>query len=345
MTDTSQDDTLPLSRILAKRPGFFRTVERGGDLAQVYDQSSLPYLIEEFVASAAVNIAVTATSPATLHLQELPPTLRPRVVVVDEGGAVMKQVAAILEPLAAEFHLDFTQSGRVSASLQTPPAVLVALGPFVPTLYDFLLGVQYRLQVDVDLSLMQEALRIFREHARDSESRARLAVLQGAFGSYKPVKIASLALQSGATDEQLERFKWFIEDVTYQHVSRDAGLLGVPEDGDRAVQLIARGFATLAKKPLFKPIVTIGSKLIAKATTVDVDAENLISALLPKRYLPPIIPLSSAYARAEALWRSQREPYRETDLTIAAIGPGWRDAADEAQPGVIDFLRTYPGTL
>lgn len=341
MSASDIDDSLPLSRILAKRPGFFRTVERGDRLFQVFDSSSLPYLVEEFVASAAVDIAITATSPAVQHLNDLPAPLRSRILVVDEDGSARKQVAAILEPVGAEFHFAFSDSnGAVSASLRTPPAVLTSLGVLLPALYDFILGARYRLQVDVDLTLVREALGIFRSHARSPDARAHLAMLEGVFGSYKPVKLPSLALQSAASDEQIERFKWFVEDVTYLRASRDAGLLGVPEDGDRALQHLERGLKKLVKKPIFKPIAALTSKLISKATPLDLDASGLVEAFLPTKYLPPIIPFGTAYSRAEAYWRTQRGPFVETAATIAIIGDGWREAPDEAQPDLADFRQT-----
>lgn len=148
--DTPRDD-LPLSRVLAKRPGFYRTLRRGNDLGRLYDKSSLPFLVEEFVASAAVDIAVTATSPAVEHLGELPAALRSRVVLIDEDGRVGKQLAAVLEPLGDEFHFSFTESLReIHTTTSTPEPLRPVIGALLYSLYDFLLGAEYRLQVDID---------------------------------------------------------------------------------------------------------------------------------------------------------------------------------------------------
>jgi hypothetical protein len=340
MASNDVADSLPLSRVLAKRPGFYRMLRRGDDLGILYDKSSLPYLVEEFVASAAVDIAITATSPAVEHLDGLHPTLRSRVILIDTDGKVGKQLAAILEPVGSEFEFRFSESlTEIHATPKTPIVVREVLGELLFNLYDFLLGAEHRLQVDVDLPKLQHAVATLRENARSPEARANLAVLQAAFVNYRPVRIASLALQSAATDQQIERFKRFVEDTTYQRVSRDAGLLGVPEDGDRAVVLIERGVKKLVSMPLFKPISAIGSKLISKASALELDAADLVQALLPKRYLPPIISLTHAYARAEALWAKQREKFVETDATVKMIGEGWIELEDEPQPTVLDFAR------
>src|SRR6266545_6451738 len=112
MSVDEHDESLPLTRLLAKRPGFYRALRRGPDLGYVYDRSSLPYLIEEFVAVSAVDIAVTATSPVVQHLDELHPILRQRVVVVDSDGRVAEQVAAILEPVGNELLFEFKTAKR-----------------------------------------------------------------------------------------------------------------------------------------------------------------------------------------------------------------------------------------
>jgi hypothetical protein len=328
----------PLARVLAKRPGFFRTVQRGGYIGRVYDRSSLPFLIEEFVASAAVEIVITAGSPAALHVNELPAVLRSRVAVVDDDDSVRKQVAGILAPVGAEFGFSIdVAKGSLTGDSRTPRELVPAIGYLIGPLYDLLLGARYRLQIDIDLERAKASTALLRSAARTPEARANLAVLHSVFASYKSVAIPSLALASAATDEQMERFRWFVEDVTYQHLSRDAGLLGVPEDGDRVLQLLARGIAKLVKKPLFKPFATMASKAISKATPVDVDAGSLAEALLPLKYLPPIIPLDAGVERAEGLWRAQRGPFVETPLTIAAIGGGWHEVPDLPQPSLGDF--------
>jgi hypothetical protein len=337
MTTPQSSDTLPLARVLAKRPGFFRTVQRGEYLGRVYDRSSLPFLMEEFVASAVVEVVVTAGSPAALHLNELPDVLRSRVSVVDTTS-VRKQVAGLLAPLGAEFGFALdVASGSLSGNTPTPHEIVPVVGHFIGPLYDLLLGAQFRLQVDINLEQMKALLTTLQSFARSAEARGHLANLRGILSTYKSVKMPSLALTTAATDDQLERFRWFVEDVTYQHLSRDAGLLGIPEDGDRVLQRLERGVAALVKKPLFKPFAKAASKLISTAAHVEVDAGDLAVALLPTKYLPPIIPLDTAYARAEALWRSMRGPFVETDRTIAAMGSGWRETADLPQPSLGDF--------
>lgn len=130
-----------------------------------------------------------------------------------------------------------------------------------------------------------------------------------------------------------------MEDVSYRRVSRDAGLLGVPEDGDRAVVLIQRGLTKLVRQPLFKPVAKVASKLISKASPFDVEASSLVEALLPKRYLPPIVPLDAAYARAEAQWVKQREPFVASERSVSIMGEGWVEIEGEPQPSILDFSR------
>jgi hypothetical protein len=313
-------------------------LRRDDDFGYIYDESSLPYLVEEFVASAAVEIAITPTSPATEHLDELHPALRSRVVIIDGDQRVGEQVAAFLEPIGDEFHFALRNSNReLHFTSTSDPALRNTIGELFYHLYDFLLGAEYRLQIDVDIGKMQSTVRSLRALARNPLARTNLATLEGVLGTYRPVTITSLALKSAATDNQVERFRTFVEDTRYQAVSRDAGLLGVPEEADRAVTLIQRGLRRLVQHPLFKSVAGLASKPISKTTHLDVDTASFVEALLPKRYVPPIVSLASAYERAEEIWRSQRPPFAESNKIVATIGNGWTEIGDYPQPSILDF--------
>lgn len=341
MTEADDDsDTLPYSRVLVKAPGFYRTLRRKDGFAWYYDASSLPYLIEEFIAASAIRIAVTAKAPGVDHLDSLPAILRSHVIVVDKEREAGKAVAAMLDPLANEFQFIFEEPpGHLAASKAVSPAVNEALGTLLPMLYDFFLGAEHQLQIDIDLPLMKKTLSFLRASARTPESRTHLAMLEGVFGSYKEVEVSSLALKSAATDAQVEHFRHFVEDVAYQRASRGAALLGVPEDGDRALQMIKRGLAAVIRKPFFKPLVNLTSFALWRATPVSGATEDLVQELLPIRYYPPILQLDRTYDLAKAQWAAQRAPFVETEELVALLGAGWTEISGVDQPTELDFAK------
>lgn len=341
MTEPEGDiEALPYSRVLVKRPGFYRTLVRGKDVGFFYDESSLPYMIEEFIASSAIQIALTAKSPGIEHLRKLSPILRDHVIVVDKKREAGRKVAAIMEPLATEFHFVFEEPpGQLTASTAIPPALNELLGELLRMLYDFFLGAEHRLQIDLDLVLMKRTLSTLRASAKSSEARLYLAMLEAVFASYKHVSVSSLALKSAASDEQVEHFKHFAEDIEYQRASRGAGLLGVPEDGDRAIQMIKRGLTAVARAPLFKPLVNLTSFVLFRVTPLSDDTRQLVKELMPIRYFPPILSLKQTYVLAEAQWTAQRSAFKESEESIQVIGEGWREQPGIGQPNEIDFAR------
>jgi hypothetical protein len=291
------------SRVLPSRTGVFRKFKDSSGEGLVRDGSFLPFLIEELVALGVIDIAIPMTSADSLFIHLLPASLRRRVVLVDKGLRSVKDLQAIFTPIAEEFQIEpkglaLTLQAKLSEDLQR------AIGTLYLSLYDFLVGLENELQIDIDLPSTRASIATVRRSSRNPNSRANLAILSGILESYQLRTPDSLVLRSSAPDRLVSVFQEFIQDETYRLLSTQTHSLGFPAHLQRSLIILGRLAKQIAAKERFRQLVCVGSRVIAAATHVPVPDDETFAHLVRKGYLPPIVSLDKAFQKAKEAWKS-----------------------------------------
>jgi hypothetical protein len=334
------DPIATFNRLLISNPGFYRQFDNDTFSMWVYDRSSLPFLVEEFVASAAVEVAIPAGSITAASLTQLSPVLRERVRLVDEDGAIRREMDALLTSVYSDLELDPVRGGygvrpANQGQGRTAWQSANATNAVREELYDFLLGLHLKLEVGLNFSRLMRAVEFLRTRAQSPNSRACLAVLAGVGRLYRPVEQPTIRLVAGSTDEQVERFRMFAEDEAYRHLSEQTTGLAIPERSRRALQLITRSVRAVLRRPRLAGIAKAGSRGISAVTHLPTPDLDLIEPLFGRTYFPPILEMRDVYRRAHASWR-QSPAKRVVDALIDA-------GMKEDDRDFLLYVETYKG--
>jgi hypothetical protein len=293
--------TRTFNSILLHEPPFFREIESGRCI--IRDASSLAFIIEEIVSFGAVGIAIPGNSLSRLALDSLPSVLKRRVKVVDKNLHILKMDRVIREPICQEFGLKrlhegstFTFTKKISRNVED------AICCIEFEWYYFLLGLEYGLQIDLDVPRLRKAVGLLRNQARDPQVRGILATFAGILATYKRHKLGVIKMVSVKGDELVNVFEAFLEDETYRSISKEFHDLGFPSRLKARLSRIGTLSRRLVRERIFKNVVDIGTKVITAATQVPLPEAELGERLLQKKYLPPIAYLQHAIDKAFNAW-------------------------------------------
>jgi hypothetical protein len=235
--------------------------------------------------------------------------LRNRVVFVGDR-ALRANVETILSPIYEEFGVESTHGG-FSLEFNTPSESNAheCIGVIWTSLYDFLLGVKNRLQIDIDIGMFLFAVQQLRHRSRNPAGRAHLAVIEGILRSYEARTVDSVGLRPTATAEAVTLFNQFAGLETYRKLSEVALSIGSPArllDATEGFSGLSRNLVSsseLAQSLELRPRRIIASHLAAE--------QDLLRAVRPNAegFLPPIVSFASARAKAtEAYERIKPDP-------------------------------------
>lgn len=265
------------------------------------DGSSLTYIIEEMVAHCASEIIIPDNHPASLFTNTLDPLLSRRVNVVPLDPVLVK-LRALLKPLIEEFSINF--DGVAFRSEVKDEEVNIALGIVCFELIQYLLGLQYRTQVDVRMGELQTAVRTVRGHSRSPKSRSVMAALEGVLNTYTPLECGVLTPSSGTPAEHIRIFKELIEDAVYRSASETAHRLGLPQRARRSAVQLRRFLERIVTNRRFKQLFTLGTKSVTAATELPMPDSEAVVNILSSGFLPPIVSLRSAFKEAINAWEN-----------------------------------------
>lgn len=295
-------------RILLNTPLFFRKFRASSGKETIYaaDGSSLQFLVEELVSFAASDIAVVAYHHATEYISRLPECLRNRILIIDKNGRTLKQRYSLLAPLAEEFdfEMDLKHGAIAFNKSKLSEELKKDLSHIYFNLHPFLLGLEYELQIDIDIGVLNLAIDRVRKFSRNQDSRAILSILAGILTTYEAEEATAVGIQPNVSERFMKLFDEFVQDETYRRMSQQAHLFGFPDRVQRALELFGRLSRRIVSKPIFKRLVTLTSKGISTATQVPTIDADIFESLVRKWYLPPIVPMRSEIRNARKAWES-----------------------------------------
>jgi hypothetical protein len=278
---------------------FFRSFDK----TRRRDASSWPFIVEELIAFGATDIAIPQISLALYAMDVLPDSLRKRIRVIDKKRATLESSNLFFSPIAEDYGFKVGAWSLFSPLRGEIPDILeLAVVDLYFNMYAFFLGLEYQLEIDINIKSMKQNTKVLRAKARDPESRKRLAVLTGILNCYSSKSVDSIVLKPDTNVRLVELFSEFVQDETYRQISRSFHELGYPARLKRSLTIIKRLARKLVTQAPFKQVIDVSSRIIAAASRLPVPDSKLGASLVQKKYLPPIVPVRQAVGRAREAW-------------------------------------------
>lgn len=238
----------------------------------------------------------------------LPDSLGKRIRVIDKKRAILESSNLFFSPIAEDFGLK-VGAWSLSRMREIPEVLELAVVDLYFSMYAFFLGLEYQLEIDLNIHSMKQSIEVLRAQARNPESRAGLAVLAGVLNCYGPTSVDSIVLKPTSNVRLVELFAEFVQDETYRQMSRSFHDLGYPARLKRSLTVIGRLAKKLVTQAPFKQVIDVSSKIIAAASSLPVPDSELGASLVRKKYLPPVVPVRHALGRAREAWEKAETPF------------------------------------
>jgi hypothetical protein len=278
-----------------------------------YDGSSLPFIVEELISRGAIHLALDSRSFYFRAADALAHPFKKRVWKIDEHDKCGERIHVIMAPILREAQLNYSGNYTWGSTMHSK------FGKAVVELCDehlrpFLLGIEYQLQIDINLRRIRSRLRVLNQYLSSADSRAHLAMLNMVFGAYQRCSVNELVLKPASAQQRAEAFQRFIEDATYRQLSTESRSFGFSRLVRRAIKEFDRLSDYLITSSPLRQFVSMGAAAIAAVTKIPAPSEKLLASLATEAYLPPIVSLKQATMRATKAWRAARPPFIPCDV-------------------------------
>jgi len=295
---------LQLNRVYLPIYGFFKEYSFDNKWVLFRDVTSFEFILESLIAHSACQIVLPSWGKNTDEglLDNVPQVLRKRVRFVN-NYSVWQLVKAILSPIFDEFSIEPLEGGYgLTCRKKLPVRIENPIMTIFTSLPLLLLGLRHKVQVDIDIHKFRKAVSSVRQESRNPEGRANMSVLQGILGCYTPVTIDGLDMVPEASKEHTESFINFLEGSTFEGLSKENFGLGLPLRYRKSVTRIRQIVRKIVSSERFKPLVNASSKPVTIATGVPLPDADLVKAIVPSSYLPPIVSLKPVLEEARMAW-------------------------------------------
>jgi hypothetical protein len=173
------------------------------------------------------------------------------------------------------------------------------------SLYHLMLGIRYRLQIDIDIRHLWSALQRLKLYCTSDASQTNMSFITGLLRAYRLEQVGSVTPKSDCDfDKLIDSFNNFIDDETFRQLSLERNLLGIPANVKKSLNTIRRLGRTLLHTKLFRSMFKYSMTGVAVATHIPTPSSDLAEAVLGSGggYLPPIVPLENHLNRAVERW-------------------------------------------
>lgn len=292
--------------ILLDRPPFFREIDSS---TRSRDASSFSFVIEELISYGVVDIAIPKTSLSIYALDLLPTPFKERINIIDKKNSILEKALSLSSSILNEFGLKLDGYSAIRIEKKINNELEHALINVHSAIYPFLLGIEHRLQIELDIDSVRNSISIIRNHCKNKKLIPTLVTFLGVFSTYQKQNLDSIAMKSVAPERLTDIFGKFIDDVYYKQMSSEFRSIGFPTLLEKSKINIARISKKIFQKPLFKQFINLTTKTISAATQVPLPDSELGEALITKNYFPPTIDLSKAIDKAKKSWEKAGPDY------------------------------------
>jgi len=316
-----------LAKILPTSGSLFLASKHGDRVAHTFQPEFLKHLAIEYTRFGATSIALDARDPASDYLKDLASPFSPYFEIVDQSGKVDRRVntfmAAILDEVPVTIPLGgYPYQANISIDINLSDAVVATAA----ALRKLLLGTEYKLQVDLDLSRTRAALLILDRELRSPAARLAASQISSVFDSYRSFDVATLTCISIDSAERVELFERLLDDSVYRELSEQGYYLGFVGRWRQALDGLQR-FLERVVSPRRQALATVAAMPLSLATGGGIAAED-VAGLLPAHqdtYYPPIASFEQARLGAEAQFMRAETPKTPFSGQVVPMGPRFQN--------------------
>jgi len=279
------------------------------------DFQSIPFIIEELVAFGALEIVLPFKLPKS-SIQTICEPLRKRISFVS-GKEESKLAKSFLLPIFNEFGIE-AEANCIAWRYPKdfPTNIMDAIQILHASISPFLLGIKHKIQIDIDVFGLKNAVSLLRGKVTSSRLRANLAILEGVLNTYEDISVDSICIRSHAPTEHISIFEDLVNDEHYRQLSNKYYRLGMPQYLKRGLMLIKRQIRKLLSRQKYRMALDIALRNIQAATKIPLLDSEVLNKLFIQNYLPIIISIQIPISTAKKKWKS-------SDSTI--VQPYWED--------------------
>jgi len=256
------------------------------------DASPLKYMVEELISLSATSIVIPESHPLAEYLHLLPKSCKPWIETIDTM-AIRQQLDSLLSPIYSD--LGVIRKGTKFGFSEHWQRELI---DYERQIYDFMIGSEFRLGVELDVAKLRRLSAMFRDHAKEDYSRTTLSCLEGIFNCYDSTAFPTLSVTPDHQSEILKRFHELIKHSEYLSASENIGNLGSMSRKEKATAAIYRALNSVTKDPKWRGMFSLASKLFTFVTNLPLPDTNELMDIFSKGYFPPIVEILPAITRA-----------------------------------------------
>lgn len=247
----------------------------------------------------ACKIGIINTKYTDKFVACLNPKLQDKIFIVDKDKACHELVKSFIEPIADNYKIEIPNVGKIMYDKNLPYNTASALSSLCFNFYKFIIGNQYRLQIDIDLDhfrnsieYMEYQLEREKEHSNILDFKTELAMLSNIINSYEKIETNRIKFISTAKEEQIDIFDELVSNRLYQSISScsfKTGEAGKNKDALHAFNINKKLLFHDKLKKIFKNAeISIALNLIFFQMSIKFKNINF-----NERYLSPIVNLKS----------------------------------------------------
>lgn len=277
------------------------------------------YIIEELISFAVSEIFIKKSEINTMQFESMPKFYK-KIIKTINYNYFEKLIQKILKPIVEDMDAEFDQYGILrSKNHNKKDSVLINsldFNLFINDLTKFLIGVEYKVQIEINLyrtkMILNQLKNVF---CKSPNVRSILSILLGIFNSYKACSFSTIKYKSTINEDFLLIFEEFLNDSTYNEMSMNAHLWGIPETLKKSINSFKILSKQMLRKPTFKQFLNYGNRVISASTKIPVPDSELAESILKHKYLPTIIDFVH-----EAKIRALRNWLNKEGLSPSEIG-------------------------
>jgi hypothetical protein len=282
--------------------------EGDGYRGSTVDYSVYPFVIEELISLGVARVAVVRGTDAENVLGALSKFMSSRITVINPSKQAEK-IDALFRPLAAEFGVEFSWPGSPIFSLavssdrpinDTLHRAIDACMFLYAGIFNIVLGMEYELQIEVNLENAKKQIAVLLEGTKSREARDVLAILKGVLNCYHNASLSTIRPRVADVSQGQLLLRDLLSDSGFQKMEAAAHDFGVPEWVERAKLSFTQSAMRLLSKPEYKRRLRLATQ---KLNVPSRDTTKILSgAPFYQGYLPPVLPFDSVRRRAQESW-------------------------------------------
>lgn len=273
------------------------------------DYSVYPFVVEELVSVGVCSMAVVRGTGPDLAIPLLPNFLRERITVI-EPSTHSEKIKRLFVPVEEELDKELSFSGipvfGVSTQGPTPApidAIVHACACLYPAIFKLMLGMQYGLQIEIDLAEAARASSYLRKKLRSPKARGVFAIVAGVLSAYTVTELDTVEFSTRVLPRERARLlAQLLDEQDYRLMGHGGYQLGVPDLIGNALKAFAIYSRKLLELSTYRDALQSTSRSVQAVLVSPFTSLRSREPDLSGLYLPPVFSYHTVQRRAQESW-------------------------------------------